>query len=101
MNYYALVTGAAKGIGRAIAFELAKQNYNLLLADIDGTGVYLAANKIKTLYNVSVDCLEIDLSEDNSAEKLKSWSKRYHDKLQVVVNNAGFGLNGAFTNIAH
>ena len=101
MSYYALVTGAAKGIGRAIAFELAKRNYNLLLADIDGTGVYLAANKIKTLYNVSVDCLEIDLSEENSAEKLKGWSKRYHDNLQVVVNNAGFGLNGAFTNIAH
>jgi len=36
---YALVTGAAKGIGKAIAAELASRNYNLLLIDIDQTGL--------------------------------------------------------------
>jgi short-subunit dehydrogenase len=101
MNSYALVTGAAKGIGRSLAIELAKRNYNLLLVDIDGTGLYKTVYKIRTSYPVTVDCLEIDLSEENAAEKLKFWSKRYHDKLEVVVNNAGYGLNGSFANISY
>lgn len=100
MSYYALVTGAAKGIGRSIAIELAKQQYHLLLVDIDATGLYKTAYTIKTNYNVTVDCLELDLSEEDSPERIKQWSKHYHNKLQVVVNNAGYGLNGSFANIA-
>lgn len=99
MNKYAIVTGAAKGIGRSIAFELARRKYNLLLADIDGTVLYQTAYKLKGIYNISVECLEIDLSEEGAGARLKDWSKHFHDYITIVVNNAGYGLNAAFTDI--
>lgn len=99
MNKYALVTGAAKGIGRSIAFELASRGFNLLLADIDGTSLYRTAATLRFGHQVQVDCLEIDLSIEGAGERLKQWSKHYHDSITVVVNNAGYGLNAAFTDI--
>lgn len=99
MNKFALVTGAAKGIGRSIAFELAKRGFDLLLADIDGTGLYRTAATLRLGHQVFVDCLEIDLATEGAGEKIRSWSKHYHDKITVIVNNAGYGLNAAFTDI--
>lgn len=99
MNSYAIVTGAAKGIGKAIAAELAKKNYNLLLIDMDTVGLYKTAEAIKKLNDVSIETITLDLSEEDAAERLYRWSKRYHSELSVVVNNAGYGLNGSFTDI--
>lgn len=100
MSHYAIVTGAAKGIGRSIARELAAHNYNLLLADIDEIRLFQAAQEIRNEYNVSVHLLEIDLSEDDAPERLKHWSKQFHNQLKIVVNNAGYGLNGSFSEMS-
>ena len=100
MNY-AIVTGAAKGIGKAIATELAKRNYNLLLIDMDDIGLYKAAQEIKKSNDISVETFTIDLSDEDAADRIYHWSRRYHDELSVVVNNAGYGLNGSFTDIAY
>ena len=51
---YALVTGAAKGIGRSIALELALRNYNLLLVDIDGKGLALTKLDLERITGVQV-----------------------------------------------
>ncbi|MBE7172612.1 MAG: SDR family NAD(P)-dependent oxidoreductase [Williamsia sp.] len=99
MNAYALITGAAKGIGRSLAAELAKRNYHLLLADLDGIGLAQTAYNIRERYRVEVRHIELDLAEEGAAAKLKQWSKPYHDQLQIVVNNAGYGLNGQFAHI--
>ncbi len=99
MQKLALVTGAAKGIGRSIASELAKRGYGLLLVDIDATGLYRTAATIRLGYQVFVDCLEIDLATEGAGERIRSWSKYHHDQLTVVVNNAGYGLNAAFTDV--
>lgn len=100
MNY-SIVTGAAKGIGKGIALELAKRNYNLLLVDMDELGLYKTAQEIKKDYNVFVETFTIDLSDADAAENLFHLSKRYHDQLTVVVNNAGYGLNGSFADIPY
>jgi uncharacterized protein len=95
----ALVTGAAKGIGRAIATELAKKGYKLLLVDIDNKGLQETAVTIGDLYGLPVETLHIDLSQQDAAERLKYWTRPFQDELTVVVNNAGYGLNGAFEQI--
>jgi uncharacterized protein len=97
---YALVTGAAKGIGKSIAFELAKRKYNLLLIDMDAAVLETTAEEIKTKTGVAVEWLHQDLSEWSAAEKIKFWTSSYHQELTVVVNNAGFGLNGAFEDLS-
>lgn len=98
--YYALVTGAAKGIGRAIAEKLAARGYNLLLIDIDTVKLDQAQKELRARYSVTTEVFPADLSAPETPEKIKTWSSPWHDKLQVLVNNAAFGLNGAFETLS-
>ncbi len=96
---YALVTGAAKGIGKAIAAELAKKGYGLLLVDIDYETLLATYSGFIRTYNVPVHILGQDLSAGDCAAVIKNWTLPYHSQLTIVVNNAGYGLNGAFAHI--
>ena len=96
---YALITGAAKGIGSAIAVEMAEKGYNLLLVDIDAAGLERTKNKINDKQSVGVHTLPLDLSFSDSAKKIKEWSSLYHNELNVVINNAGYGLNAPFESL--
>ncbi|MFT3948429.1 MAG: SDR family NAD(P)-dependent oxidoreductase [Agriterribacter sp.] len=93
---YALVTGAAKGIGKSIALELALRNYNLLLVDIDGRGLALTKLELERTAGIQVIYLVADLSLAETPDAVFKWSSTWHNELEVLVNNAAFGLNGAF-----
>ena len=93
---YALVTGAAKGIGSSIAKELAKRNYSLLLTDIDEPNLQVTADTLHNKYGIDVVWLVQDLTALDAVANLFEWSAPYHNQLTVIVNNAGYGLNGAF-----
>ena len=60
--HYALITGASKGIGKAIAVELAKKNYNVLLLARSGELLEQLAAELKEKYGVQTAYLAIDLS---------------------------------------
>lgn len=93
---YALITGAAKGIGKAIAAQLAQRNYNLLLVDIDEANLAVTAEELSAQYHVHAHTLHQDLSAPDALQLVTSWSSPYHELLSVVVNNAGYGINGPF-----
>ncbi|GGH60234.1 hypothetical protein HNQ91_000803 [Filimonas zeae] len=93
---FALVTGAAKGIGKALAAGLAARNYDLLLVDIDKPQLRATAAELAAQYRVIAFTLHLDLSEPDAIERLQEWTAEFHDQLSVVVSNAGYGLNGAF-----
>ena len=93
---YALITGAAKGIGAAIAAQMARKGYDLLLVDIDGPALAETKAKINEKTTVAVHTLPLDLSLHDCAEKIFEWTSPYHNELNVVINNAGYGVNGAF-----
>jgi len=97
---YALVTGAAKGIGKSIAIELAAREYGLLLIDIDKEQLDVTARKIQGDYNIPVEVFGTDLSHNESAQQIFSWTSSWHNQLQLLVNNAAFGLNGAFEKLS-
>ena len=97
---YALITGASKGIGKAIAFELAKHNYDLLLTARSGKLLQQAAEEIKKLYPVTIHFLSLDLSVLNASQKLFDWCTENNFPVAVLVNNAGFGLSGSFEKIS-
>ena len=87
----AIVTGASSGIGKDIAIELAKKNYDLVLVsrDID------KLNKVKEqIYNVQVEVISKDLSIEQNCIDLFEQLK--NEKIDILVNNAGFGLFGEF-----
>lgn len=93
---FALLTGAANGIGRAIAFELAARKYNLLLVDLDGKGLADLQPELQQRFGITAAAFVVNLSQAGAAQQVFEWSVPYHQQLTILINNAAYGLNGAF-----
>jgi short-subunit dehydrogenase len=96
---YALITGASKGIGKAIAFELAAQGFDLLLASRTEDALRDTATAITNLHQVKVKFLSVDLAEPGSVKKITAWCKENSYDVNALVNNAGYGIWGMFENV--
>ncbi len=90
----ALVTGASKGIGKAIAIELAAKGHDLLLIARSQNQLETTAAEIQKNYTVKVTTLAMDLSEAGAAHTLFNYCQSNNLPVQILVNNAGFGLSG-------
>jgi short-subunit dehydrogenase len=95
----AAVTGAASGIGRALALELAARGCNLALADRDETGLQAVAAEIAKAHSQKVTTHRVDVSEPVQIEAFAKAAVSAHPGLNIVVNNAGVALLGQFTEI--
>ena len=93
---YALITGASKGIGKAIAIELAAHGFNVLLVARSGELLEQVAIGITTLYPVKADWLALDLSAAEAPQTVCDWCRAKGYAVSVLVNNAGYGLSGPF-----
>ncbi|MGZ3873937.1 MAG: SDR family NAD(P)-dependent oxidoreductase [Mucilaginibacter sp.] len=96
MGNFALVTGASKGIGRAMALQLAAAGYNLLLVARSEQELQQLAQSITVDYPVTVHYIALDLSNKWAAAKLADWCKSLIVPVSVLINNAGYGLWGKF-----
>jgi short-subunit dehydrogenase len=97
---YALITGASKGIGKAVAEELARRKFNLLLVARSGELLKQEAHDMETRYGVKTDWLALDLSSADAATKVFDWCESRAYSVGVLVNNAGYGLSGPFEKYA-
>jgi len=93
---YALITGASKGIGKAIAEELAERKYNLLLVARSGDELKKIAVNLSEKHQIQVDYLAIDLSLNESAGQVYQWCEDNNFQVHILINNAGYGLSGSF-----
>src|SRR3954468_3836141 len=84
----ALVTGAASGIGQAIALALAKQGADVCLVDIDEPGLNAAAAEVEAL-GVRVLAIRCDVSEKTDIAAAVERLLGQWGGLEVLVNNAG------------
>ncbi|SDD83745.1 SDR family NAD(P)-dependent oxidoreductase [Pedobacter soli] len=96
---YALITGASKGIGKAMAIALAKRKVNLLLVARSLTALTHLQEEIQASYDIKVFSLSIDLSEPNAASELYQWVEKKQINISILINNAGFGLWGKFSEL--
>ena len=96
MKKIALVTGCAKGIGREIALELARDGYNVI-------GTYNASiNEINNLKNriesigVNFKPYKLDLLNEEEINNFCNTIKKEHKKIDVLINNAALCLDNNF-----
>jgi short-subunit dehydrogenase len=99
MQKYALVTGASKGIGREIAVQLAGKGYHLLLVARAETELIQLSGQLARQYKVRVHFLSCDLSEPGAAAKVSKWCVAITPSLSVLINNAGYGAWGNFSDL--
>ena len=91
----ALVTGASRGIGKAIALELAKSGCDVMLTGRDGDALAAAANEIGTLGR-RAETHTADLLGSSAPERLASATGQAFGALDILVNNAGAARRGDF-----
>ncbi|MGC4022958.1 MAG: SDR family oxidoreductase [Cyclobacteriaceae bacterium] len=91
---FALITGASGGIGLSIAYELAKQKIDLILVARTQSKLEAAKKEIEEKYKVRVEVLAIDLSLTGSSQKIVQWIKDNSFSINILINNAGYGVWG-------
>lgn len=91
----AVVTGAARGIGAAVARRLAEAGARVILADLDGKGARAAAAEIETAFGAgSARGMEANVTDENSVAALADAASQPTGRLDVWVNNAGIFPGG-------
>ena len=85
---YALVTGASKGIGKAIAMELAQQGWSLMLTARSADLLEGLKTQIVATCKVQVETYAIDLSLPDAPQQLLDYCKQNKLQIHVLINNA-------------
>jgi short-subunit dehydrogenase len=92
----AAITGAASGIGRALAHELAARGCDLALADLDSIGLEAVAKEITTAHARRVSTRRVDVADAKQVEEFAQAAIADFPSLSIVINNAGVALLGQF-----
>lgn len=97
MTPTALITGATSGLGAEFARQLAASGHNLVLVARDTTRLLERAARFESLYPVAVEVITADLLTDEGTALVGERLAADERPVTVLVNNAGFGLPGWFT----
>jgi short-subunit dehydrogenase len=92
----AAVTGAASGIGRALALELASRGCDLALADRDEAGLQTLAAEVARAHPRKVTVHGVDVAQPDQIAAFAQAATAAHPGLNIVINNAGVALMGTF-----
>ena len=95
-NKFTLITGGSEGIGFELAKLFAKDNNNIFLVARSNDKLNKAKEYLKKNYNVEVITISLDLSVDNSCEKLFKFVEENNLVVDNLINNAGIGSFGFF-----
>ena len=93
----ALVTGASSGIGRDIARELAKRKYDIIAVARNEDALKDLKKELEGMYQIKVDVRAMDLIDRDGCRKLHEDVKAKYGVIDILVNDAGFGTCGKFT----
>ena len=86
---YAIVTGAASGMGRHYVMQLAERGYGVVLVDINGKAAEEVSEEVARLYGVPAPVLYIDLSLADAARQIADCCRKEGWTVEILINNAG------------
>ena len=95
----ALITGASSGIGHALARLFARDGYGLVLVARRAAVLEEVAAELSRAHGVAVRVIASDLAHPDAAMRLFAELQRAGVVVDVLVNNAGFGMQGAFAGL--
>jgi hypothetical protein len=96
----ALVTGASSGIGEAFARELAARGTDLVLVARTAERLEKLSIELRDAHGVGVEVLAADLTTDAGRELACERLRADHEPVDLLINNAGIGSSGAFSDIS-
>lgn len=91
----AIVTGAARGIGKAIALKLAQEGADVVVTDMDAEGVQQVAQEI-TAMGRKAKAIQADVSQREAVQRLVNETIADFGRIDILVNNAGIIRRGTF-----
>ena len=91
---YALITGASKGFGKSLAFELAYRNIDVILVALPNENILSVAAKCREL-GVKAETYEADLTNRDDLLKMTAWANKNFN-ISILINNAGKGGTQTF-----
>ncbi len=95
MQSWALVTGATVGIGESFTRLLAQNGYNIVLVARDLPRLHERAKGLESNFGIETKVIQADLATDAGCKTIEDFIT--NNQIDVLINNAGFGLNKAFT----
>jgi len=95
----AVITGAASGIGAALAADLARRGMHLALVDLDAAGLEATAGRARAA-GVTVSTHLADIADHAAAAALPAAVLAAHGRVTALVNNAGVALGGLFEQVS-
>jgi len=95
MQSWALVTGATVGIGESFTRLLAQNGYNIVLVARDLPRLHERAKGLESNFGIETKVIQADLATDAGCKSIEDFIT--NNQIDVLINNAGFGLNKAFT----
>jgi short-subunit dehydrogenase len=99
-GHRAVVTGASSGIGQDYARQLAAMGCHLVIVARRVDRLNQLAEELKTKHQVQVDCIELDLGAPQAAQALFEKATAQQKEVTILVNNAGIGKYGNFTDFS-
>ena len=95
----AVITGAGSGMGQQLAINLAKENCNIVICDINKKTIQETEEIIRK-YNVSCTALNLDLREEKNIDTLLETTLKNFSKVDLLFNNAGVVAPSSFLNLS-
>ncbi|WP_423408340.1 SDR family oxidoreductase [Heyndrickxia sp. MSNUG] len=87
-NQVAIVTGASRGIGKAISKRLASEGAYVYLVDINESALYETCDELASIH-LSVEAVVVDITNEQDVKRLFAGVEGKHGKADILVNNAG------------
>lgn len=94
-DHVCVITGAASGIGRALALHLAQCGCHLALVDLNADGMRDVAQQLRSPQR-RVSCHVVDVADHDQMRQLPEDVLQQHGHVDILINNAGVSLAGPF-----
>jgi len=96
----AVVTGASRGLGKAIAMQLAAEGCKLAICARGQEGLIATQKEITSLHGTPVLALDTDLTQAGEPDKLITAVVEHYGTVELLVNNAGGNCRGKFVELS-